>query len=136
MTYTFRNEVGMEIPFKCNLDDEVMFIGKDAYARIGKVVALDDDGYIIVETPSGEERTHNSFIIGVGENKRYLGRTWLREVPYVPNTDWSGRGDCYNNDGYDDWKVADLIEGELWMNNGDGYVVLVQPNGICLVDYF
>jgi len=136
--YSYRNEGGLECKFKCNLEDKIIAKDFNLTIRIGKVIALDDDGYVTIETPSGEVRTHNDFIICVANDypkcQHVLGRSWDREVPFFPNTNWDNNK-FYNNDGHDDWFVGDFTEGKLWMNNNEGYVVLVQPSGICLFDY-
>ena len=50
-------------------------------------------------------------------------RTWQIEDTFNPNEE-------------EDWKVCafDGI-GEMWMNNADGYVILIEPNGRILKSY-
>lgn len=136
MKYSYRNENGVEFEYKCGLEDKVITKDFNGTIRIGKVIALDDDGYITIETATKEEvRTHDDYIICVANNypnyTKVFGRCWLYEVPFTPNNMWNESYDIVDGD----WKVGEFTEGVLWMNNNYGYVVLVQPSGICLFDY-
>jgi len=139
--YSYRDSHNRVVPFRCDLEDKVVFRTdfESQSVRIGEVIALDDDGYITIQTPDEQVRTHNLFIIGkAGIDKDctfVYGRKWLYEVlNFKPNTNWQNN-EHYNNDGYDDWLVGEFSEGDLWMNNNEGYIVLCQHNGVNLFTY-
>lgn len=83
---------------------------------IGYTVKFHQD-YIIHESYSG---TYTYEIIKEKEKVCVYDNTWTVEDKFIPK------------DG-EDWKVASFDGvGDLWMNNCDGYMVLIIPNGTIL----
>lgn len=63
MAWSFRNTNGASVKFNCDLEDNVSAMTDDGIV-FGKVVALDDDGYVTIETITGEEvRVYNDSIL-------------------------------------------------------------------------
>ena len=61
----------------------------------------------------------------IGKNIEYLGRTW-DEIDKFPMTNvWRKNGTHIYND-KEDWVVTEDDKHILYMNNGDGYMVLIE----------
>jgi hypothetical protein len=74
--------------------------------------------YIIHESYSGK---YTYEIVKEKETICVYDNTWTVEDEFTPT------------DEKDDWKVASFDGvGDLWMNNCDGYMVLILPNGVIL----
>lgn len=75
---------------------------------------------IIHKSYSGE---YTYEIVSLRDDITLYGSHWWEISSFVPKEP-------------EDWEVADFGEiGKLWMNNCDGYKVLVEPNGTILKSY-